>query len=175
MANSVEARYPFLDEDVVAFFAALHPDWKLRGIFQDKYVLRAMAEPYLPRRATRRPKKMFRAPFHRTLLDSQSPTVSQLLSEESLKKTGYFDPDRVRQSMVRVGRWSHVPWRRVYEEMGLVAVYATQLWHHVFLGGGLCDLPCFEVSPPTPEEGPTGSAPETRTDIPLHRSNQLTS
>ncbi|NOX56104.1 MAG: hypothetical protein GXP27_17015 [Planctomycetes bacterium] len=133
-----------------------------------------MAEPHLPRRATRRPKRMFRAPFRRTLLDGQNPTVSQLLSEESLKKTGYFDPERVRQSMERVGRWGRVPWRRFYEEMGLVAVYATQLWHHVFLGGGLCDLPHFDTSLPTREEDSSGSAPETRPDIPLHHSNQLT-
>jgi hypothetical protein len=25
--------------------------------------------------------------------------------------------------------------------MGLVAVTATQLWHHLFMGGGLADLP----------------------------------
>jgi asparagine synthase (glutamine-hydrolysing) len=25
--------------------------------------------------------------------------------------------------------------------MGLTAVTATQLWHHLYLGGGLCDLP----------------------------------
>jgi asparagine synthase (glutamine-hydrolysing) len=30
MANSVETRYPFLDEDVIAFAACLHPRWKLR-------------------------------------------------------------------------------------------------------------------------------------------------
>ena len=30
MANGVEARYPFLDEDVIAFTSRLHPRWKLR-------------------------------------------------------------------------------------------------------------------------------------------------
>ena len=32
MANSVEARYPFLDEDVIAFASRIHPRWKLRGL-----------------------------------------------------------------------------------------------------------------------------------------------
>src|SRR4029078_7747117 len=30
MANSVETRYPFLDEDVIAFISRIHPRWKLR-------------------------------------------------------------------------------------------------------------------------------------------------
>jgi hypothetical protein len=31
-------------------------------------------------------------------------------------------------------------------EMGLTAVTATQLWHHLYLGGGLCDLPVAGAS-----------------------------
>jgi asparagine synthase (glutamine-hydrolysing) len=32
MANSVETRYPFLDEDVIALCSRAHPRWKLRGV-----------------------------------------------------------------------------------------------------------------------------------------------
>ena len=34
MHSSVETRYPFLDEDVFAYMAKLHPRWKLRGVLQ---------------------------------------------------------------------------------------------------------------------------------------------
>ena len=40
MANSVETRYPFLDEDVIAFISRIHPRWKLRRGLKDKYLLR---------------------------------------------------------------------------------------------------------------------------------------
>ena len=30
--------------------------------------------------------------------------------------------------------------------MGLTCVVSTQLWHHIYCGGGLCDLPTW--SPP---------------------------
>ncbi|MBV8142404.1 MAG: hypothetical protein JOZ60_10195 [Verrucomicrobia bacterium] len=30
---------------------------------------------------------------------------------------------------------------RLSVEMGLTAVVATQLWHHLFVGGGLAELP----------------------------------
>jgi len=28
-----------------------------------------------------------------------------------------------------------------FTSLGLGGVVATQLWHHLYLGGGLCDLP----------------------------------
>ncbi|HID24292.1 MAG TPA: hypothetical protein EYP14_18080, partial [Planctomycetaceae bacterium] len=135
--------------------------------------LRAMAEPYLPRRATRRPKKMFRAPFAHTLLDGQSPTVAQLLSEESLIKTGYFDPKHVRMSLNRIGRRGRLPWGRFYEEMGLIAVYATQLWHHIFLGGGLCDLPHFQVPSPTQDDVQKATIPSGASPPQSHPSDMV--
>src|SRR5262249_53471031 len=48
MHSSVETRYPFLDEDVFAYLAALHPRWKLKG-FCEKYLLRLLAERWVPR------------------------------------------------------------------------------------------------------------------------------
>ena len=62
MHNSVETRYPFLDEEVFAFLARLHPRWKMRG-FTDKYLLRKLAERHLPKSIAWRRKAMFRAPF----------------------------------------------------------------------------------------------------------------
>ena len=147
MANSVEARYPFLDENVIQFLAALHPRWKLKGILQDKLVLRMMAERMLPREIAYQPKKMFRAPFGDTLFEPDSQLVQQLLSEESLRKTGYFDPKKVETAISRCRRKVRLPWNRLFQEMGLISVFATQMWHHVFLGGGLCEAPTY--TPPT--------------------------
>ena len=48
MHSSVETRYPFLDERVFDFLARLHPRWKMRGL-TDKYLLRKVAERWLPR------------------------------------------------------------------------------------------------------------------------------
>jgi asparagine synthase (glutamine-hydrolysing) len=139
MHSSVETRYPFLDEDVFAFLAGLAPRWKLRG-FREKYILRLLAERWLPRRIAWRRKAMFRAPFDSFHLDSAPPFVDQLLSHESLRKTGYFDPEAV----------SH--WRRAFRdlragsaqrvsvEMGLVGVVSTQLWHNTFIDASLAEV-----------------------------------
>ena len=36
-------------------------------------------------------------------------------------------------------------WQRILLEMGLVGVVATQLWHHTYQGGGLADLPSWDL------------------------------
>lgn len=150
-ANSIEARYPFLDEDLVAYCAALPPSWKLRGLTRDKFILREFASEMLPRSVVRRRKKMFRAPFGDTLLQQQSSVVNDLLSEESLLRTGYFEPRAVANALAGFRRGYRLPGRRLFEEMALISIFGTQLWHHVFLGGGLCELPTWSHSG-TPEE-----------------------
>ncbi len=67
MANSVETRYPFLDEDVIAFASRIHPRWKLHGFTEDKYLLRQAAARILPAEIAQRRKAMFRAPACREL------------------------------------------------------------------------------------------------------------
>ena len=140
MNSSVEVRYPFLDEDVFNFLASLDPRWKLRG-FRDKHLLRLLAERWVPPSVYRRRKVIFRAPLDSFQIEPEPPFVSQLVSEESLRRTGYFDVEQVHH------------WRRAYRqlragslerlsvEMGLVAVVATQLWHHLFIGPELAELP----------------------------------
>lgn len=48
MNSSVETRYPFLDVNVFNFLATVHPKWKFRGLFGDKYLLRHLSDRYLP-------------------------------------------------------------------------------------------------------------------------------
>jgi asparagine synthase (glutamine-hydrolysing) len=142
MHSSVEVRYPFLDEDVFAFLARLHPRWKLRG-FRDKHILRLLAERWVPPAVYRRRKVIFRAPLDSFHVQPEPDFVRQLLSEESLRRTGYFDIAAVshwRQAYRRL-RIGSLP--RLSVEMGLVAVVATQLWHHLFVDGTLTDLPAW--------------------------------
>ena len=145
MHSSVETRYPFLDEDVYAFLARLHPRWKLRR-FRDKYLLRRLAERWLPAEIVRRPKAMFRAPFDSFHLEQAPPFVDQLLSEESLRKTGYFNAEAVHHWRQRFRGLRAGSNQRVSIEMGLVGVVSTQLWHHTFIEGGLADLPSLATS-----------------------------
>ena len=149
MANSVEARYPFLDEDVVRYMSRVPPEWKLKGLFRDKHVLRKSAAGLLPAKVANQPKKMFRAPFGDTVLLPNAPFVEQLLSEESVAKAGYFCPKQVQLELQRLKTKRRSP-MRTFDEMSFVGIFATQLWHHTFIDNSLCELPGYQpVTPPS--------------------------
>lgn len=143
MHSSIEGRYPFLDDDVITFCAGIAPEYKLRGM-NEKWLLRQVAAKTLPERIAKRPKTMFRASLAQTFLGAgRPPWVDQLLSPESLRKTGYFDPDRVRREVGWQRRIPRITARRFVQDLGLTSVVSTQLWHHLWCGGGLCDLPTW--------------------------------
>jgi asparagine synthase (glutamine-hydrolysing) len=144
MRSSVETRYPFLDDDVIRFCAAIDPNYKLNGK-TNKWLLRCVAEKTLPQAIANRPKTMFRATMSPTFLGPGRPAwVDQLLSPESLLRTGYFDPHavaEVRTWQSREPRWTTV--RNFAFDMAMTAVIATQLWHHTYCGGVLAELPTW--------------------------------
>ncbi len=148
MNASVETRYPFLDDDVIAFCAGIAPEYKLRGR-TEKWILRQAAARILPERIARRPKTMFRARMAATFLGpGRPPWVDQLLSPESLRATGYFDAEAVLHQRAWQARIPRITPARFVFDVALTCVVSTQLWHHLFCGGGLCDLPTWQPVPP---------------------------
>lgn len=145
MHNSVEVRYPFLDEEVFDFTARLDPKWKLRG-FRDKHLLRLLAERYLPESVYKRRKVIFRAPLDSFHLDPEPKFIADLTSEESLRRTGYFDHVEVHRWRKEYKKMRPGSLPRLSVELGLAAVVATQLWHHKFIEPDLCELPGWTPS-----------------------------
>jgi len=94
MANSVEARYPFLDINLVEFSTTIPPDLKLNR-YKEKYILRKVAEDLVPNEIINREKFGFHAPGSSYLLQQNLGWVNDLLSYERIKKQGYFNPDVV--------------------------------------------------------------------------------
>ncbi len=134
MNSSVETRYPFLDEEVFAFLAKLHPRWKLRGM-KDKYILRLLAERYLPKEIAWRRKAMFRAdgqlPFRESL-------AARKLGRTAAHRIGVapnrlFRPGGGHEVAKGIPQHGAGSVSRTAVEMGLVGVTATQLWHHTYI------------------------------------------
>jgi asparagine synthase (glutamine-hydrolysing) len=140
---ATEGRYPFLDEHVVDFCAGLSPWYKLR-LMTDKYLLRRVAARVLPPPIAKRKKTMFRANMGLAFVGPQRPRwVDQLLSAESLRATGYFDAAGVQLARDVQLRKPKASLYRFALDMGLIGVIATQLWHHMYCGGGLCEQPTW--------------------------------
>ncbi len=136
--NGVETRYPFLDREVFDFLAPLAPRWKIRGL-TDKYLQRQLAKRWLPDTVTSGRKSLLHAPLDALHRAERPAWAEQLLSEETLRKTPYFDAQSVRRWMAIFPTMRH-GFRRLFVEMGLVGVLTTQLWHHLYIDSSLADL-----------------------------------
>ena len=94
MAHSVEARYPFLDLEVVNVARRMPPGLKVKN-FVEKYPVKRMAETVLPRSIVEREKFGFRAPGSALLLQNGCEWAHDLLSQDLVRRMGVFDPDLV--------------------------------------------------------------------------------
>lgn len=100
--NSIEARYPFLDINVIEFARTVPPNLKLNGLVE-KYLIKQVAKRYIPDEISHREKFHFVAPGSPSLLARQVEWVEDMLSHETIRKQGYFDPETV-ESIKRMYR-----------------------------------------------------------------------
>jgi asparagine synthase (glutamine-hydrolysing) len=91
MAHSVEARYPFLDVELIEVARRMPPGLKIKG-FVEKYPVKRMAETILPRAIVEREKFGFRAPGSPLLLQNGCEWAHDLLSPDLIRRQGVFDP-----------------------------------------------------------------------------------
>jgi asparagine synthase (glutamine-hydrolysing) len=126
MANSLEARVPFVDVPTMEFAGRIPVDQKLKGR-QTKIILRQMLAGKVPETAVRRPKRGFGTPIDVWMRRQLSPLMDELLAEPQLKQRGYFDPQ-------------YVAWMRDQQSSGrrdfsqhLWALMVFELWHRTFI------------------------------------------
>ena len=93
-ANSIEARYPFLDVEFIDFVKTIPPRLMINQSIE-KYILKRFSERYLPESIIRREKFAFVAPGSPYLMRQNIEWVNDLLSYETIKKQGYFNPDTI--------------------------------------------------------------------------------
>lgn len=96
MAAGVEVRVPFLDLDLVEHAAQIPLGLKQRGRV-GKWVLKKALEPYLPYDVIYRPKSGFGAPLRRWMRHELRPLLGDMLSVDSLRRRGLFEPMAVQQ------------------------------------------------------------------------------
>lgn len=125
MAHGIEARYPFLDPDVVDFCFTLRKSDKLIGT-RDKLALRRVARQRLPATIWGRRKQPFRAPIGSALFGPNAEFIHDLLSPAALAQDGYFDVPTVTRLLARMRECgSNIPSER--EEMGLLGVLTLRM------------------------------------------------
>ncbi|ABL00469.1 asparagine synthase (glutamine-hydrolyzing) [Pelobacter propionicus] len=136
MAHSVEARHPFLDVRLIDFSLRLPGKWKLRGL-NEKYILKRAFQGQIPERITRRAKQPYRAPIRELFSPHAAQSneyVDSLLSTAYLKKSGYFNVNRVSSLFARY-RGASEGLTTEFQNMALIGVLSTQILHQQFVEG----------------------------------------
>lgn len=130
MAHGVEVRVPFLDPRVTEVASKIDQKYKCRGK-ECKWILKKMAERYLPKSIIYRPKTGFGAPLRTWLNGDLVAWVDSLLSEENILKRGLFKPEKVLQLLKddRSGKADY--------SYSIFALICLELWFRIFLDGEL--------------------------------------
>ena len=102
MANSVEARVPFLDHEVVELAMAMPDEQKIRGGV-GKQVLKRAVSDLLPDDLIWRPKQGFGTPVSDWFRGPLGDALSQALETSAIHELGYFDRDEM-QRLVQLHR-----------------------------------------------------------------------
>src|SRR5262245_45379726 len=126
MANSLEARSPFLDHEVMEFAAQLPVRFKLSGN-SSKYLPKRAFADLLPRENVSRPKMGFGVPIAEWFRGLLRPLLEDGLLSQRLLHRGYFQPDHVRCLLT-----DHLE-RRADHSFQLWNLLMLELWHREFL------------------------------------------
>jgi asparagine synthase (glutamine-hydrolysing) len=129
MANSVEARVPYLDYRVVEFVESLPPHLKLRGV-QGKYLHKKALAPWVSREVAYSPKKGFAHPIDKWLRGLMRGFIDDCLLSEHSSVNRYFDRDYIRRMVA-----DHESGRRHYLRH-LYLLISFELWHRRFISAG---------------------------------------
>jgi len=90
MVEGVEARVPYLDFDLVKLAGHIPQSMKIKNNIP-KYILKKVAEKYLPKDVIYRPKTGFGAPVKELIKKEFKNIISKDLSKEIIEKDGIFN------------------------------------------------------------------------------------
>lgn len=96
MAEGVEIRVPYLDNELVALAAKMPPELKMKGS-TTKYLLKKVAEKYLPKEVIYRPKTGFGAPIRTWMQEDKAfqQAVWERLNRPTLSNRQIFNPQKI--------------------------------------------------------------------------------
>lgn len=130
MAHSVEARYPFLDKDVIALFAQMPDELKLKEL-DEKFVLKEAFRDLLPTSITQRNKQPYRAP--ESLATLSDDMRARYLCTEALEKVDVFEPRHVEKLCDKLAMANETNQFSFGDNFAFNCILSTQIFHENFI------------------------------------------
>ena len=126
MANSLEGRAPLLDHRLVEFAVRLPESMRIRD-GRGKYLLRKVAERWLPRELLAKPKQGFAIPLARWFRGELRDLAEDVIASRTFRERGLMNAD-VAQDILRV----HLAGAADHGEI-LWSIVSMELWARRFL------------------------------------------
>jgi asparagine synthase (glutamine-hydrolysing) len=145
MAHSVEARVPFMDHPLVELAARMPPDLKLDGM-NEKYLLKKVAQPYLPQHPSQFKKRAFYTPIREWFFTrDRRSELEPYLNRAALEDCAIFDVGQVCklwEELMATGvpNDGNAYFRMMQREWVLMLVLTVQILHAQFVRK---QAPCF--------------------------------
>jgi len=124
LANSVEARHPFLDYRIVEFAAKLPATLKMK-VLNEKYILKRTFGHLLPAGIVDRPKQPYRAPDGKSFFaGAKHDYFEEAMAPRTLNASGVFDSRAVGKL---IDKFEGGRALGVRDDMALIGILSTQL------------------------------------------------
>lgn len=126
MMASVEVRVPLLDQEIATFMRQVPVRYKIHGMKQ-KYLFKRAMEGILPHEVIWRGKAGFGAPIRTWLQRDLTEMINDLLSPDTLRMRGYFQPNAIQQMIREHRAGTHEHTYRIW------ALLTLEIWHRTFV------------------------------------------
>ncbi|MEW6039947.1 MAG: asparagine synthase (glutamine-hydrolyzing) [Elusimicrobiota bacterium] len=124
MANSLEARSPFLDHKLFEFSATLPSGWKIHGPnFHTKHILKDTFRTFLPEKIIKRGKQGFGLPVGMWFKNELKGYIREVLLDKKSLERGYFNKDAIEKLIQQHEEG------RADNGYKLWALLVLELWH----------------------------------------------
>ena len=126
MANSLEARVPFLDHKLMEFVAGIPSHFKLKGSIS-KFILKKTFSDFLPEAVLKRKKMGFGVPISRWIKNELRDYVYEVLLDRKTLNRGYFKKEGIERLLEE-----HIASR--YDHSAKIwALLFLEIWFRIFM------------------------------------------
>ena len=129
MASSVESRVPFLDHPLCELVFSLSPEILLNGGVK-KYLLRKIAERYLGKDETQKPKLYISTPQREWIRGELRPEIQEMMENSILEREGYIDSKKLKTQYK-----NYVSSKDLGNSFFVWKFFSLELWFRNFIYG----------------------------------------
>ena len=124
--NSIECRLSFLDHELVEFAYTIPSKYKVHNMSL-RYIQKKALEKKLSPKTINKKKKGFGCPIGRWVKHELYDYIHDLLSEETVKKRGYFEYSHIRKVLA-----DHYA-NKMDNTDKILSLLSFEIWHQTFL------------------------------------------